>query len=41
MAGATLIFPALAPITLTYGVIRLGLDVAGVDVAAGIDKMIK
>jgi hypothetical protein len=41
MAGATILFPALAPITLTYGLMRVGLDMAGVDVASGIDKLIK
>jgi hypothetical protein len=32
MAMATIAFPALAPVTLTYGLIRVGLDLAGVDV---------
>ena len=41
VAGATLICPALAPIALGYGVIRLGLDLADVDVAGEIDQLIK
>lgn len=39
--GATMFFPVLTPITLTYGLVRLGLDLAGVDVAGGIDELVK
>lgn len=41
VAGATLFCPALAPIALGYGAVRLGLDLAGVDVAGEIDNLIK
>jgi hypothetical protein len=41
VASAAIIFPVLAPVALVYGGVRLGLDLAGVDVAGAIDKAIK
>jgi RHS repeat-associated protein len=41
VAVATIAFPILAPFALIYGGVRLGLDLAGVDVAGAIDKKIK